>query len=233
MDKTKKETSISESFLLYKEDRIYYIDGYIGEVDEYKDNRAYIDKDTGRIYICSKNKKPYHNDVPILKIRNDEITKIDSTLPEVNEYFVIKNCNSYSFGEILEKSRSQVELYDETALADMNAATSVFVPVINPTDDALKKIIKQTIISKNIDINRLKHRMPQKYGITNLKSALVGTTKMSITSFNIWCELLGVNYTITISDSGSDIINPLEKSLIYTSTKDVIEEIDIDDEDTF
>ena len=39
-------------FLSFNNDRTYSIQGYIGEVDEYKDNKGYIDSNTGKIYIC-------------------------------------------------------------------------------------------------------------------------------------------------------------------------------------
>lgn len=230
MEDEAKYKQIHDCFLLYKKNRNYSIFGYIGEVDEYIDNKGYIDKDSGRIFICSNKNKPYHYDVPILRI-TDTIERIDSNLPDVNEYFNEKNCVYLSLKNIIDKSASITddELYDEKALTDMNAATSIFVPVINPEDDGLKKIIKQTIISKNIDINRLKCKMPQKYGITNLRSALVGKTKMSISSFNIWCELLGVNYTVTVEDNGSDNISPLKTPLEYKNIRDTVIELnDID-----
>ena len=109
----------------------------------------------------------------------------------------------------------------------MNAATSIFVPTINEYDDPLKKLIKQVIISKKIDINRLKHRMPQKYGLTNMKSALVGKTKMSINNFNVWCELLGITYEVIITDNGSDSQNPLPNVIHYASDSDRIIETNV------
>lgn len=227
MENSMKQGYISDCYLFYKTDRIYAIVGYIGEVDKYIDNKGYVDRDSGRIFICSTNKKSHHSDVPILKVE-DKIEKIDSCSSCIDERFNLKNCVSLSFNNIIDKSASIADddIYDEKALADMNAATSIFVPVIDPEDDGLKKIVKQLIISKNIDINRLKSKMPQKYGITNLKSALVGKTKMSISSFNIWCELLGANYTIHVTDNGKDMISPLEVDLEYNNIKDVVIELD-------
>lgn len=210
-------------YLAFKE-RTYAIHGYIGEVDEYIDNKGYVDKDD-RIYICSNNKEPMHDDVPILKIDKDGNTeKIDVINPMTKEVFVLSNAYDLSMNNIIDNTTGDEVLYNEEALRDMNAATSIFVPQINEDDDSLKKLIKQTIISKQIDINRLKHKMPQKYGLTNMKSALVGKTKMSIQNFNIWCELLGVDFEFIITDNGSDTQNPLFTNIHYVSnTNKIIE----------
>ena len=216
-------------FLPFKE-RTYSIQGYIQDTENFVDNKGYIDSTTGIVYICSKNNPPVHKDVPIIYVTEHDGNKKELGLEEVeNEQTmsVFKETSLYSLSmdTIIENTTGNEVLYNEEALADMNAATSVFVPVINETDDPLKKIIKQTIISKQIDINRLKCIMPKKYGLTNMKSALVGKTKMSIPNFNIWCELLGVDYEIHIKDNGSDHHNPLYEDLHYYSKSNRLVEV--------
>lgn len=213
-------------YLPFKGERTYSVVGYIGEVETYKDNKGYIDKKSGNIYICSKDEKPIHNDVPILFIDKSDkvINKKDVLNPQIQSVFKETSLYDLSVKHIADTTDENEELYNEEALADMNAATSVFIPTINEEDDPLKKLIKQVIISKKIDINRLKHKMPQKYGLTNMKSALVGKTKMSISNFNVWCELLGVNYEVIMSDNGSDNVDPLKSVIHYTNdTNQIIE----------
>lgn len=228
--KNKTENEITfPSYLPFKK-RTYSVVGYIDETEKFSDNKGYIDKESGNIYICSYISKPIHKDVPILYVNEDNTyTKKDASNSETYELFNINNMKNdmynLSIEHIIENTNENDELYNEQALADMNAATAIFVPIINEDDDPLKKLIKQTIISKEIDINRLKHKMPQKYGITNMKSALVGKTKMSISNFMIWCELLGVSYDIIISDNGSDRINPLKDDIYYSSYGSNIENI--------
>ena len=224
------ETKKPEYYLSYKGERTYSILGYIDEVDEYIDNKGYIDKSTGKIYICSKDKEPVYTDVPILKITKTDngIEKelIDVSNPDIAKLFKEESLYRLDLGHISENTTGDEVLYDEEMLLDMNVSTNIFVPIINDTDDSLKKIIKQTIISKDIDINRIRHRMPQKYGLTNLKSALNGKTKMSVQSFNIWCELLGIEYEIVVKDTGADTINPLPKPLYYSSKVGRVEELE-------
>lgn len=204
-------------YLPYKGERTYEVIGYIGEVDSYIDNKAYVDKTSGKIYIASF-EKPVHSDVPILYIKSDGSYVLKEIYsPQANKAFNVANLYDLSLDMITSTTTGDEVLYNEDALQDMNAATTIFCPVINETDDPLKRLIKQVIIDKKIDINRLKHKMPQKYGLTNMKSALIGPTKMSITSFNIWCELLGIHYEIVINDSGADTQNPLDNVLHYSS----------------
>lgn len=213
-------------YLPFRGDRTYSILGYIGQVDTYIDNKGYIDESTGKIYICSKDKPPVHDDTPVIYVKDDgTYTLKDVNAPQVAEVFRDAYLYDLSMPTILNTTKEHEVLYNAEALADMNAATTVFIPTINETDDPLKKIVKQLIISKKIDINRLKHKLPEKYGLTNMKSALIGKTKMSINNFNMWFELLGATYEITVTDNGTDTQNPLIGQIRYSSdTNRLVEE---------
>lgn len=148
-----------------------------------------------------------------------------SLADEDMEEFSIERLTPMDVTSISDSLVEGEKLYNEEAINDMNMAASVFVPVINETDDFLKKIVKQTIISKNIDINRLKSCMSKNYGLSNMKQALSGKTRMSTTNFILWAELLGIDFTVTVRDNGHDTINPLKLSLLYDSyTDSIIEE---------
>ena len=212
-------------YLPFKGDRTYSVLGYIGHVDEYIDNKGYIDETNGKIYICSKNKPPVHDDTPVIFVNDDGTYRLkDVNAPQILEVFREAYLYDLSIPTILNTTKENEVLYNAEALADMNAATTVFIPTINEDDDPLKKIVKQLIISKKIDINRLKHKLPEKYGLTNMKSALIGKTKMSINNFNMWFELLGATYEITVSDNGTDAQNPLIKNIHYFSGTDRLTE---------
>lgn len=219
----KKEITFPK-YLLVKNDRTYSVVGYIGEVDMYIDNKCYVDRKSGNIYVCSTTGKPRHTDVPLLFVADDGTLSYGGTKnPSMLKEFTTDCLRDLSVDYILENTSENEVLYNEQELADMNAATSTFVPIIKADDDPLKRLIKQAILEKGIDINRLKHKLPQKYGLTNMKSALVGSTKMSIVGFKIWCELLEIDFTFTLSDNGKDDQNPLKHTLVYTSKNDRIE----------
>ena len=201
-------------YLHYGDDNMLTILGYLGNVTTFVDNRGYVDKDTEKVYVYN----PKNKHVPYIIVSDDgEVTKVDTDLKVYDEYFKLSNSYENSIYTILSTTPKDAVLYDEEALADMNAATSVFVPEIRPDDDPLKKIIKSAIINKGIDINRLKCKLPEKYALTNLKSALIGKTKMSISVFQTWCGLLELDFTFTVSDNGNDSINPLSEPITIST----------------
>lgn len=201
-------------YLHYGDDNMLTILGYLGNVTTFVDNRGYVDKDTEKVYVYN----PKNKHVPYIIVSDDgEVTKVDTDLKIYDEYFKLSNSYENSIYTILSTTPKDAVLYDEEALADMNAATSVFVPEIRPDDDPLKKIIKSAIINKGIDINRLKCKLPEKYALTNLKSALIGKTKMSISVFQTWCGLLELDFTFTVSDNGNDSINPLSEPITIST----------------
>ena len=58
--------------------------------------------------------------------------------------------------------------------------------------------------------------------LSNLRQALTGKTKMSITNFNIWMESLGLSYEIRVFDNNTDPYNPLKKPIVYSSKRDTV-----------
>lgn len=208
------ETVIFPRYLHYGDDNMLTILGFLDNKTTFVDNRGYVDKRTKKVYVYN----PKNKHVPYIIVSDDgEITKVDTTLEIYDKYFRLSNSYENSIDTILSTTPKDAVLYDEEALADMNAATSVFVPEIQPDDDPLKKIIKYAIIKKGIDINRLKCKLPEKYALTNLKSALIGKTKMSISVFQTWCGLLELDFTFTVSDNGNDTINPLPEPITIST----------------
>lgn len=98
-----------------------------------------------------ENNPPVHTDVPIMYVDADgNYTIKDANAPQILEVFRDAYLYDLSYQSIVNTTKEDEQLYNEEALADINAATTVFVPTINDDDDPLKKIIKQTIISKRL-----------------------------------------------------------------------------------
>lgn len=201
-------------YLYYGPENMITILGYLGDTDKYLENRGYVDIDDGRIYVY----KPRVEGVPSFTVNKDgTINKLDSDSRAYVNVFNLGFSYENSVSTIIQATPKDKELYNEEALADMNAATSRFIPEINDTDDPLKKVIKTAIILKGVDINKYKCRLPEKYALTNLKSALVGKTKMSINMFMIWADLLEVYFDIKLTDNGNDTVDPLIHGITYSS----------------
>lgn len=188
-----------------------------------QDGKGYVIN--GIVYVYYR-KKPKRVTSPVPFFTLEEIPahdgfKYESKTPagpeETQRNFSIDKMVNYSYEKILAETTGNEVLYDEDMLNDMNSARSKFIPIVNKKDDYLKKLIKYAIIKKDVDINRYKSAMDTPYALTNMKSALIASTKMSVTNFLMWVELLGVDFEILIEDNGMDPANPLKESLLYRS----------------
>lgn len=215
---------------IHGKDKTVMVVGRMYDVDDYVDGKGYINTD-GSIWIFSSEGKPYNTlGYPYFwfnkrhKTENSEIEELEFSYPDpdIADYFKEEHMVDLSMKLIVDTTSEDEELYNEQAINDMNAAAAVFVPNIKDDDDFLKKIIKQAIIDKHIDISRLKYRMTEKYSLPNMKAALQTKTKMSVLYFLSWCELLGLDFTIMVEDNGTDPQDPLKKNLYYLSRKDQV-----------
>lgn len=218
----KKGTSIKFPQYVSGNARAVSVVGYITDTNfNYEDGKGYLD-DSGYVWIFCKNGKPKNSDeYPYFWIEDENIMY---SIPddEIRDKFNIDNMIDISLVNIIEKTKPNEVLYDEQEIQDMNSAASFYVPIINDSDDFLKKIVKNTIITKGIDINRLKGKTDQKYVLPNMKAALENKTKMSVIYFCCWMELLGCDFQIDIIDNGLDSANKLKTDLIYTSNTDKV-----------
>lgn len=192
--------------------------------DELEDGKGYV---IGNIvYVYSKEKPNVKtSSVPLFWFtkfvdKNNYTLKTHVPMPveEICKKFSIDHMVDVSYTRILNETTGDEVLYNEQMINDMNVARSKFTPIVNTGDDYLKRLVKYIIIKKDVDINRYKSVMDTPYALTNMKSALCATTKMSVTNFLMWVELLQVDFSILVTDNGVDKVNPLREGLLYRST---------------
>lgn len=192
--------------------RIWRIVGEIEDSDVKDPNVLTFVEEKGYIYgediyiykglISSKNEVPEFNKENSFFIIDNGKTKklkfIFSDVEEEKDAFKKVHLSNADLKTIAEEVDAAGELYDAETICNINASTSHFVPIINDDDDFLKKIIKYLIIVTNTDINEFKSVKDQKYWLTNLKQALIGSTKMSTINFRVWSELIGNDFDIIV-----------------------------------
>lgn len=197
-------------------ERVFHVLDEIRDGVVFRDGKGYVRDNF--VWIYSKNpptdsRYPYfwheHGKICFGKIRDS-----------IRDEFSAERAKSQALMDTVFKVDPNEQLYDEEAISDMNAATSIYVPFIKPEDDVLKKIIKHVIIFKRININRLKSKMDKPYMLSNMKTALTNDTKMSVPNFILWANLLGMRFTIIAEDDGNDVVNPLKKRIVYDSFTD-------------
>lgn len=210
---------MSDKFINSK-DRVVNVIGPFNEEENLIDNKGYIKDGYVWIYIkkkplIDKNKYPYIYPV-------DNGYEFSHPSKETLEGFSEKNIYDLSLMSIVEQTKPTDIMYNEQAINDLNNAASRYIPIVHEEDDYLKKIVKEAIIRKNVDINRLKSKMQVSYNLLNMKQALEKSTKMSVVYFMLWMEILGLDFEIKIKDNGQDRIDPLKEPLIYSSAIDVV-----------
>ena len=188
----------------------------LGNWDEFKthqEGKAYIFPEQNHIYVYSGD---------LANRIKDNVSRVYDTedgltfVCKANRNYTVDRMFSCSIDDVKKETIPGKQLYDEKALAAMNAATEVFRPTINKDDDFLKKIIKTAILTKNINIKIFEPAMPKRYALTNLKTALNGPTKMTVTNFMTWCDLLHLDFDICTYDRDSDLY-PMDRTIVYSS----------------
>lgn len=208
-------------YLIYKKD-VYAIMGYIGTDMAYQNRRGYIDSQD-RVWIFS-NERPSSGSVPSFWYEHGEL-QFTTIRADLASEFVADKLKDYSTVSLVSSVKPGEKLYDEDMSLSINSSRQIYRPVINESDDFLKKAIKQAIIAKEVDMRQYGKKVTSKYQLANLKTALENKTKMSTQSFLTWCEILGLRFDLTIVDDGSDPYSKMKR--IYTISNEDNEIVDI------
>lgn len=216
----------------------FIVDGYIEDYslnskDEKSfldliDNKGYVDE-KGRIFIYKEiapEKKSIFAYIPWFTVcKNDDGSMkyefSERRLKDVDERFNIKNVGDYSFKKIASTIKEDETLYNEKILNDINSSTSVFRPEIRDEDDFLKKLLKEVILRKDVNIAKYVSKVSEKYILSNMKQGLVNKSKTSAINFLNWTELLGIKFHVIIEDDGTDT-DALKEVLHYDNKTDRI-----------
>lgn len=186
---------------------------------DYINGKGYIDKDMIWIYCDEKPNNIVMNAYPYFWFENGKIKK-SSPGRILEKAYSVDNIQDLSLHTVIDKTIPGEQLYNESEIMDINASSSFYIPTIYSTDDFLKKIVKIVILEKGIDINRLKCKSDVPYKLANMKTALNNSTKMSVSYFASWMELLGCTFDVVIRDNGEDTVNPLPYDHYYDYEKD-------------
>lgn len=190
--------------------------GYISDDTEYVEGKGYC-KDDGSVWIYSSVKPKLADAYPYIWKSDKGELEYSSPVKEIMDNYNISKAYTVNFSKVMNETADDEQLFNEEEINDINASAEVYVPVVKESDDFLKKIVKGIIIKKGIDINKLKARTSAKYIIQNMKSALIGETKMSVTYFCYWMELLRCEFEIIVDNSDGNDEYPLENKIAISS----------------
>lgn len=92
----------------------------------------------------------------------------------------------------------------------------VFSPLITDEDNRLQILIKMALQEKQIDLKNYLPRFKDQTDMNNLKRSLLKHGKMSYEKFLRWCEILDLEFEITLDDSINSI-QPMNNTIYYNS----------------
>ena len=95
----------------------------------------------------------------------------------------------------------------------------ILMPDIHDDDDPFMIAVKTVIRSRgNVIISRYRDKFTEKHAIDNLRTTVLGATQnMSIDRFITWCDILSVNWEISLTDNGTDKNAPLTTDIIINN----------------
>ena len=168
--------------------------------ESFKDDVAYIQNNYYYLYRgeCKGSKKGLKPGIYKSKSSENE-----------NKYFIVDPKTDYE-KELYDvtthvASLNPVSIIDvantkEDILVAIPESTKIFQPTLNATDDILKRVAKEALIVKNVDLDRYKDRFKDKNALFNFKQVIRGDNKLSILIFDRGMEALNLKYTIVIEE---------------------------------
>ena len=197
------------------DDEYYTVETYTKNVKLKKD-KAYIKGNFVYIYR-GKVKSELDIDKPGIYKIDKEVIFVKPEGKDKDKYS-IDNVNELSPSSIFDKIDEDVSKFIQPSdIEIINNNSEIFTPTIRPEDDFLKYIVKKAILDKKINLKNYKDRFSNEYALNNMKSGLSKSTKMTVPNFIKWCEILGLDWEMTISDNGDDTINPLSETIIVSN----------------
>lgn len=215
---------LSDYKLTYDRDIINEVDSDAKKtltVNDFKENRGYADEE-GYIHIFREKPNPDEL-IPWFTIvmKDDGTPKLEFNKrrsEETQKAFRIERVGSIDVKTIVANTKEGEVEYDPDVLNDIQRATSTFVPEIKNKDDFLKKLIKTSILEKQVNVHKYKNQMEKSYQLSNLMQGLSNETKTSPIVFETWMEILNCDFEIIIKDSGIDKQDPLPREVVYKSS---------------
>lgn len=188
---------------------------------------GYVNPKNDTIYMCIDKDDLEFSDsyrMPIFFINDDGAHMYrDAENNYIQDQFKKENIQTSSFKKISE-SIDDRPIYTEDEEISISGSGRIFTPTISEGDDFLKKIVKTLLQWKKIDLRILQKDLANKYTLTNMKAALVKSTKMTTGNFVPWMNLLRIGFKMELYDEEGHrpIGEPIPGRFLYDSKTDKV-----------
>lgn len=153
----------------------------------------------------------------IYQLENGEYKFIEHSEKDA-PMFHITNVVEFDLEKILDEITTKEDSFvNPEDIEIINNNSEVYKPTIREDDDFLKYIVKRAILLKQVNLKNYRTLFANQFTLNNMKSGLNKDTKMTVTNFKIWCEVLGLKFKMEVSDNGEDRLNPLPENIVVDS----------------
>lgn len=205
--------------LLVTDDEIFGIKLFDEDLKAFEKGIAYLYRDYYYIYRGKREKDSIEDLYPepgiYIDPKDESVYLIDPYTPDdKKKYSMDGKISTIDPQKIIDAVNNKEEI-----LIAIPESSKIFLPTLNNSDDILKRLVKQALIKKGIDIDQYKHRFVDKNALFNFKQVIKGDNKLSMLLFDRGCEALNLKYTIIIEeqDPNNYIGAPLEEKIISGS----------------
>lgn len=134
------------------------------------------------------------------------------------EKFHVNNIIELDIGRIFDELKENEDNFIAPEdIEVINNNKEIYTTTIREQDDFLKYIVKRAINEKQVNLKNYRDKFSNQYMLNNMKGGLNKDTKMTVTNFKVWCEVLGLKWSMTVEDDGTDRYSPLPKDFEITS----------------
>lgn len=199
-------------------DNVIYVVKELKGANKLKETHAYIHGSYVYPFKGKIKSKP-KSGIGVYKVKGTEEILIVRPVGRIARKYSVDNIYSLDAEYIskLIKSEGVKDGKDEALLkAEVG---EVFAPVIENDDNELQRVIKKCLQHKKIDLKNYEHRFKSPTDLNNFKRALIVHGTMSMDKFNRWCDILDLEYELTVKDK-EDCPNPMNTKCTISNKED-------------
>lgn len=155
---------------------------------------------------------------PGIVIKDNNSPFAEVKLPDEIDYSIYESDKILDFTD----SKTMKEFMDKQTLLHklekdvLSSPDNIFSPQIEKEDAPAMKLLKQAVISKNIDLDKYESRFGSNY--SNDKR-LFNKNNISLSMITRVCDALDIKATLTLEDQNGDIANPMREKISIEITE--------------
>lgn len=200
------------------------------ELGKHKDvfivGKGYIEINSSTVWIyTTEEPDSLTSDYPYFWFEGEDAHFARGVGEEMLEKMNIDHIRCMNVNHLTEYVSDDTRVHNERIDELLSTGSSMVLPIVKPSDDGLKKMVKSELRECKISLSNLPI-IDKGHQTANMSSALKNSTKMSVPYFHLWRETIKRDALIITAN-----IDPEDgyHALVYTDSRDMIGHISDED----